>query len=165
MKRMLCLFLCLCLPTCLIGCKAGSQEENLTSFYYCQAVYDCGTPEAVIAPEQRELSAGTPELKNILALYLVGPLDEKLTSPFYGVKLLSVENTEEQLLIQLTEADKSMTDAQFSLACACMTMTCLELTDVSQVTITCGDRSATMSLEKLLLFDGIAPIETTEETK
>ena len=45
-------------------------------------------------------------------------------------------------------------DAEFSLACACLTMTCLEFTDAESVTVISGSRSVTMD-ESLLTFSDI----------
>ncbi len=160
MKRTFCLILGILLLLC--GCS-GISENNVTTFYYCRADYAYGTQEAVVAPEEREVSAKASDLKSLLALYLVGPLDETLVSPFSGTKLLSAEMQGDQLMIVLTDTGKSMTDARFSLACACMTKTCLEWESISQVTIQCGERSVTMNRENLLLYDSITPIESTTE--
>lgn len=163
MKRFFCLILCVLLV--LPGCNTKKTGENVTTFYYCRTEYAYGEETGVVAPEQRDISANASDLKNLLALYLVGPLDEGLTSPFIGTKLISAEVEDNRLQIELTEPSKSMTDARFHLACACMTMTCLDLMELEQVTITCGDRSATMNRDNLLLFDSITPIDTTEETQ
>jgi hypothetical protein len=44
-----------------------------------------------------------------------------------------------------------------------MTMTCMELTDCTSVTVVCGDRSVTLSESDLLLFDNPIPTETQGE--
>ena len=161
MKRWIAILLCLLLVLSLFGCKK-SDDDNTVSFYYCRAEYDYGEEYGVVAPEQRELSEHATDLSNLLTLYLVGPLEEHLASPFTGTKLISVNSEDGQLFIRLADTAKSMTDARFTLACACMTMTCLELVDAEQVTIYCGDRTVTMSRDSLLLYDSITPIETAE---
>jgi len=161
MKRLLCLLLSLTLL--LAGCRFASKAEAKTTFYYCRTEYSYGEKYGVISPEQREISANTSDLKNLLALYLVGPLDEELTSPFIGTKLLSATAEEGHVMIELKDTGKVMTDVQFHLGCACMAMTCLEFDAFSQVSITCGNRSATMDRDNLLLYDSITPIETTTE--
>ena len=162
MKRIFCLILCGLLV--LSGCSFTNTEENLTAFYYCRTDYVYGDSYGMVAPELREVSANSTDLKNILSLYLVGPLDEGLTSPFQGFRLVSVSMKENHLLIELSGSEDAMTDARFSLACACMTVTCLELTEAKQVTIHCGDRSVTMHRDNLLLLDTITQI-STEETQ
>lgn len=163
MKRLIGLILCLLMI--LPGCSADTKKDQ-TVFYYCRADYAYGTEEAVVAPEEREMSAKASDWKNLLALYLVGPLDETLVSPFSGTKLRSAEMQGNHLLIVLEDSGENMTDVRFSLACACVTKTCLEWQTVSHVTIVCGERSVTMNRNNLLLHDSITPIETaTEETQ
>ncbi len=57
-----------------------------------------------------------------------------------------------------------MTDTEFTLACACLTMTTLSITGGDEVTITSGSRSVTMSRDSLTLIDD-STASTTEETK
>ena len=163
MKRYLCLLLCLLF---LGGCSFKKKEAKLTAFYYCRTDYVYGDSYGFVAPELREISTNTADLKNILSLYMVGPLNEELSSPFQGFKLLSVTQEEDQLVVELVSYDKTVTDARFSLVCACMTTTCLELTEAEQVTVLCGDRSVTMNRSNLLLLDTITSTQTTmEETQ
>ena len=162
MKRLFCMLLCFILVFTLFGC-GSKEDENHVTFYYIRSEYDYGTEDGVIASELRDVSDKAADLRNLLALYLVGPLDESLSSPFPGTKLISLETRDDTLLIQLAGSASIMSEVRYSLACACMTMTCLELTDAAQVTITCSDRSVTMSRDNLVLFDIPAPIETTTE--
>ena len=163
MKRILCLFLCLLF---LCGCSARKSRDTSTAFYYCRMNSIITRTETSVVAERREVSADSSDLKNLLSLYLMGPQEEELVSPFQGMKLSSVQQKKDQLFIELTCSDKSLTDIRFSLASACMAMTCLELLDTTQITITCGSRSVTMTGKNLLLTDTVTPIETaTEETK
>ena len=161
MKRILCLFLCLLLLLC--GCGKAAPAENTRVFYYCRTDYAYGDIHSVIVPENREISPNASDLKSTLALYLVGPLDENLTSPFIGTRLVSVIEQDGHLLIELDDAEESMTDTTFAVASACMTMTCFALMDPGQVTITCGERKATMSPDNLLLYDNITSTEIALE--
>ena len=45
-----------------------------------------------------------------------------------------------------------MTDAEYTLASACLAMTCMELIDTEQVTVMCGERSVTINAENLLMI-------------
>ena len=160
MKRLLCIFLCAFL---LSGCGNAAKKEGSTVFYYCRSDYVYGDIHGVIAPEHREVSQQASDLKSTLALYLVGPLEESLTSPFIGAKLVSVDAQNDMLQIRLADADKAMTDADFTLAAACLAKTSLELTQLPQVTIICGEHSATMDENNLLLYDSITSTEITPE--
>ena len=161
MKRVFCLFLCILLL--LSGCGFTPEEQGNTVFYYCRTEYSYDGAQAVIVPERREISENASDLKNLLALYLVGPLSEGLTTPFLGTKLISANEENGHLLIKLTNPNTPIGDAQFSLACACVSMTFLELTDLTQVTVVCGDRTATMSQDNLLLYDSITSTENIPE--
>ena len=55
-----------------------------------------------------------------------------------------------------------LSDAEFSLACACLSMTCMELVNAEKVTIVSGSRSLTLSRDNLLLNDTITPEETAK---
>ena len=55
-----------------------------------------------------------------------------------------------------------MTDAQFTLACSCLTLTCLELVDAESVTVVSGDRSITMNADSLTQKDHITGTQTEE---
>ena len=61
---------------------------------------------------------------------------------------------------------RELNDAQFTLACSCLTKTCLDVLDIQEVTITSGERSITLTEADMLLYDdGLPAEETTEETQ
>lgn len=164
MKRLLCLILPLCLA--LAGCElAGERIKEPVTFYYLRAEYSYGTGESVIVSEDREASGHRSDLSYLLALYLVGPSAETLVSPLpQGTRILSVARTETEIQLELSDLTDVLTDAEFSLACACLTLTCLELTGATQVSITSGARAITMSKDSLALIDS-SVTAATEETQ
>lgn len=161
MKRILCLFLLVCLV--FTGCSFKKADKPVAVFYYSHGVQDADNNQTMVVAERREISPNATDLRTLLSLYLVGPLSEDLVSPFRFVRLLTLETEADRLNITLGGGEISMTDIQFHLACACMTLTCLELVDVDQVTISLGSRTATMSREDLVLIDTITPILTQSE--
>ena len=168
MKRFLITAAMFSLIFALFGCANDNNAgQDQVQFYYRRGEYTYGTDETVVSPEQRDITGHAEDLDYLLALYLMGPMDEELVSPFpASVRLLSVYQAADQLTVELTDAGKALTDAQFTLACGCLTKTCIELTDAVSVTILSGERSITMGAEDLLLFDDVIPAEsTTEETK
>ena len=168
MKRFFSLLLVLCLLGSLWGCSFSGNSKDQAVFYYCQKDYAFGAENGVITAEERDVTGHAGDISYLLSLYLMGPLDEELSFPFSGrTRLLGIEMVENTLCVELTDLGKSLTDSQFTLGCACLTMTCLELTDASQVTITSGERTVTMDESCLTLYDSITPGETTttEETK
>ena len=161
MKRFL-YFLLACLLL-LSACSFGTPAANSTTFYYCKADYGYGDSQGIIAGESRELSQNASDLTDTLALYLVGPLDEGLYSPLVDMKLLSVKERDGHLQIRLSEPPEPLSDAAFSLGAACLTLTSLELADLSQVTVTCPEHSVTMDRDNLLFLDNTTSAETIME--
>ncbi len=154
MKRLLCLLLILSQLFPLLGCGKGHQDQ--ATFYYERAEYQYGSADAVLVPEARDITGHVGELRFLLSLYLTGPLDEKLTSPFpRGTRLEDLVLEDGSLRIYLSDIGSRVSQAQFSLACACLTLTCLELTSADQVTIHSGSRSITMDRDSLVLDDNI----------
>lgn len=168
MRRIFCLLLAALLLLSLCAC--GVDSENQAEFFYRRVKFAYGTGESdgVIVSESRDITSHTDDLPYLISLYLVGPQDEALASPFPAeVRLISAEKTRSKVQIELSEIDSGFSDSAFSLACACMTLTCIELTGVTQVTIVSGERSVTLRQEDLTLYDSDtvnpATIETTME--
>lgn len=159
MKRIFCLIL----PICLLLCGCGERIKEPVTFYYLRSAYQEDMSD-VIASEEREAGGHREDLAYLLALYLMGPSEEGLESPLpKGTKIFTVSETDEGILLHISDTTETLTDLQYSLACACLSMTCLELTDAPQVTIASGERSVTMSHDTLTLYDGstAAPTEDT----
>lgn len=151
MKRLLSLVLLLILL--LTGCADRIREPVV--FYYVRTGYE-ENMSAVLGAERREASGHRDDLSYLLALYLMGPTNEELHSPLpAGTRMFSAQRSGTSLTLYLSDTTDSITDIQFTLACSCLTMTCMELTDVESVTIHSGDRSITMDADTLLLQDPI----------
>lgn len=159
MKRLICALMIICLFLSMAGCSiSGSRFKEPVRFYYPRhkSGYLYGEADSVIVAEEREAAGHTGHLEYLLTMYLSGSLDEMLASPFpAGTKLLSVAWDESTLLIELSEPSHAMTEHEFSLGCTCLTLTCLELTDATEVTVTSADRSVTMGREDVTLYDDV----------
>lgn len=162
MKRYLPVLLMVCLL--ISGCDSTTVRiKEPVTFYYVQADYttDLSSP---LGTEQREAAGHREDLSYLLALYLMGPSQENLVSPLpASTQIISVQETEPGIRITLSDTTRQLTEGEFSLACACLTLTCLDLTDAEVITITSGKRSVSMSRNNLVLFDSGTPA-TTEET-
>ena len=163
MKKGLCLLLGLC--QLLSGCAlTGDRLKEPVTFYYLREEYQYGTQGGVIVSEEREASGHGRDLSYLLALYLVGPMKEGLVCPLpMGTGIVSLEQTPSGISLVLSDTLGSLSDADYSLACACLTLTCLDITGGEKVTITSGSRSVTMTRDSLTLFDG--GTAETEETQ
>lgn len=149
MKRYFAMFLLI--PLLLTGC--GNRLKEPVTFYYIRSGY-AADMSSVLGSEQREASGHREDLSYLMALYLMGPADEELQSPIpSGVSIVSAEQKNNSIIVHLSESSDSMTDAQYTLACSCLTLTCLEITDAEYVTINSGDRSLTLRADSLLLQD------------
>lgn len=161
MKRALTMILLLSLL--LSGCAASSQGmKDPVTFYYVLDEYRYGENAGFYEGEEREAAGHVQDLSYLMQLYLIGPSTEGLRSPFpKGTQILSLEQKDNVLLVALSDLS-AMTDAEFNRACACLTMTCLGLTDADTVTIQSGQRSVTMSRDTLILIDEKPNTEDTQ---
>ena len=177
MKRPVCLLLILALALSLTGCGKGKQSS--TAFYYTrdyEADYEKGTfyhgsSDSVIVCEYRDISSRSSDLRHILSLYLRGPSSDTLVSPFpAGTYLISAEVQDSTVKIVLSSSLERLSGIDLTVACACMTMTCLELTQAASVNIRSeqptsqGGVSVTMTADDLVLLD-ISTGETVPATE
>ena len=155
MKRIIVCFLCLTMLASLCGCQSV-ENGNTISFYYCRTPeqYRYFEEDGVICTETREILSHRNDLKYILSLYLAGPLSEGLMIPFNkSTRLLSLSQNSDELIVELSDHTNSMTDSEFSLSCAALTLTCAEISTCQQITINSGTRSVTMNPDSITLFD------------
>lgn len=162
MKQLLCFLLSLLSLFSLSGCN--SSDNNTVFFYYSRSpeLYQYFEEDSVIHAEQRDLTGHRNDLRYMLGLYLAGPLEEGLTTPFTkSTRLISVEQKENVVFIELSDHASIMTDVEFSLACASLTLTCLHFTQCDAVSIVSGDRSITMNGDSIVLYDSLPQQEPT----
>ena len=174
MKRILCIILVLLLILSSCAVSRNGQKDTVT-FYYVRTysgsgTYDAYFDEGVIGSESREASGHWQDLSYLLAMYLQGPLDPELESPFpIGCKVTQIQHENGQLTLALSRMITVKNDMDLTIACACLAMTCLELEDVDTVQIESHGLDGkilftrTFTRDNLLLED-THPIETIEET-
>ena len=160
MKRLFCLILAWCLL--LSGCTlTGEHIKEPVTFYYVRSEYPFTAKDPILASEEREASGHRDDLTYLLALYLIGPTDEELVSPIpKGTRIYSAEVKDGTVYLNMSDTDSTLTDSGFTIACACLSLTCIDLTGAQAVTITSGGREVTMTADSLMLYD--IPTETTE---
>ena len=160
MRKLFCLLLALVLV--LSGCSlAGDRIREPVTFYYVRAEYPFTAKDPIFGSEEREASGHRDDLSYLLALYLIGPTGEDLVSPIpKGTRIYSAEVEKDTVYLTLSDTAATLTDSGYSIACACLSLTCIGLTGLETVTITSGQRSVTMTAETLMLYD--IPTETTE---
>ena len=137
------------------------MKEPVT-FYYQIAKYQ-ENMVSPIAGEEREVAGYRDNLKYLLTFYLMGPISQELASPLpQGTQLQSINQSSEELTIEISDTASTLSDSAFSLACACLSMTCMGLTNAAAVTVVSGSRSLTLDKDNLLLSDTITPEENTK---
>jgi len=151
MKRMFSLLLVFCLL--LSGCTVlGEHIKVPVTFYYVHGDYRENMTQ-IISSETREASGHYGDLSYLLALYSMGPSKDELRSPLpRGTRITPTEHTEDGIVLSLTGSSQNMTDAEFTLAAACLGLTCMELTSEETITIVLEDRSITVTPENLMLI-------------
>ena len=162
MKRLICLLLALLFMS---GCGVfGERIKDPVTFYYIREDYQQNM-EPVIASEIREASGHRDDLPYLLALYSMGPSQEDLQAPFpSSTRIIPTEHTEAGVVLSISEVPDSMTDAEYTLASACLALTCMELTDADQITVLTKDRSVTINTENLMTFE-TGHLKLLEETE
>ena len=158
---------CVLAAVILIAVAASPREElsgNVT-FYYVRSEFAYGTEYGAIGSELREVGGHEEDLNYLLALYLEGPLSAGLRSPLPGkasVQILDLSQKGDALHIRLSDLSSVMTDSQFSIACACLTKTCLGIHHVQAVQIESGDRVVRMNPANLQFYDESTSVIVTE---
>lgn len=161
MKKMLCTALVIILLVSLLPGCAPKMKEPVT-FYYQITNYQ-ENMVSPIAGEEREVTGYRDNLKYLLTFYLMGPISQELSSPLpRGTQLCSIGQDGGVLTIEITDTAATLNDSGFSLACACLSMTCMGLTNAERVTIISGSRSLSFDSDNLLLNDTIASEENAK---
>ena len=161
MKKLICTALVIILLVSLLpGC--GQKMKEPVTFYYQITNYQ-ENMVSPIAGEEREVTGYRDNLKYLLTFYLMGPISQELSSPLpRGTQLYSIGQDSAELIIELSDTASTLNDSRFSLACACLSMTCMGLTNAERVTIVSGSRSLTFDRTNLLLSDTIISEENTK---
>lgn len=148
-------------------CSCAISQSDTVFFYYPRVDFVYDEPDGVIASEERDAAGHTADMQYLLSLYLMGPLKQDLVPAFpENTRLLSGSINGSRMLIELSDTSESLTDAEFSLACSCLALTCIKASGVEEVAITSGSRTLTIREDMLLLYEEPFPTAAeTEETK
>ena len=161
MRRLICSALLLLLLLALLpGCSERSKEP--VTFYYLRQNYQ-ENMDTLIASEVREVSGHRDDLKYLLSFYLMGPADKELCSPLpRGAVLYQLEQTDTELTITLSDTSSTLSDGEFTLASACLSLTCMDLLPLESVTVASGSRNRTIRRSDLILTDTVKPEENAK---
>lgn len=159
MKRLFCLMIAVILfllPACT---ETVGEAENIT-FYYIHNDIEFGSESGVITPTVVQIKNKTKDYRQLLDRYFNGPTNYDCVSPFpAGITLedLQIDNNKVQLL--LSPHMSVLSGVDFTIACACLTRTVIEMTGVQYVQIQIennliyGQDSVTFNLSSFSYWD------------
>ena len=162
MNRVICLILTVLLLSSLCGCHFGKSADLLEPVEFCYPrrsdAFIYSADDGVLGTEMREASGHKDDLNYLLSMYLRGPQDNNLRSPFPdGCKLEEVRHGGNTVCLVLSAEFAALENVELTLACASLTKTCLGLTDASRIRIDAVSETKTVSItmdaKSLLLAD------------
>ena len=118
----------------LTGCQKPKCNTETTDFYYVRDEYIYTGEKSLLSVEKRNVSGDISEILNI---YLRGPENRKLISPFPDdvyIKSLEIENR--CLKVDLGQNFASLSGIDVIVACSALINTCLGLCDFDTIYIT-----------------------------
>ncbi len=164
-KRLISFLICLCLLLPIMGCSLFSEGiQEPVQFYYLQKDYLYGQENAVICAEERDGTGHIKDLEYLLQLYLLGPHNEELVSPFPpGLQIKNIFRSSDGLRIALSDSKGLLSDlpeARQTVVFSCLALTCFDITGASAITLVWEKGDLTMTRDTLTLFDSSAHPES-----
>lgn len=137
MKRIIAAVLTVSIFLCFSACEQESVKiQDPVNFYYRRSELVFGADDGVIAPQPAESAGHEEDYIWLLKEYLKGPTSDGFARTFpFGTNLLSLTLEDNNADVLLTAAFSQLHDMELTIACACITMTVIELTGVETVTI------------------------------
>ncbi len=141
MKRLLCLFLIMS-AIFLSACSQSKSPafDQPAQFYYLPDDINFHSSTGVIAYEIRNVKGYSDSLESFITLYLQGPADSNLVSPFpAGLTLEELSQNDSRVQITLSKEFSSLEGIGMTLSCSCLAATIKEFTGVEYVYISYVD--------------------------
>ena len=163
MKRLFAVLLCICTFLSLLGCSQKEEIQKPVTFYYRRANITYEGSDGVVSTEQRESAGHEKDIPYLLGEYLDGPRSSELAQTFPdGMFVVSIQYADNMAKIIFSFHLAELRGIDLTVACACITMTVIELTGVDSVQISAAGallddyQSITMDRSCLFLLDGSA---------
>ena len=161
MKRKICIVFLSCLILSACG-NLGERIKEPVTFYYVRSQTLYFSNDGVIVSEEREASGHRGDLSYLLAIYLMGPIQEDHLSLLpAGTKLYNISTGPEETEIRISDLDDTLSDAEYALACACLAKTCFGLTETDRITVVSGERAVVFTKDSIYESDNI-PMATED---
>lgn len=137
MKRSICILLLLSILFSMAGCHQEQEKVHQpVNFYYPRVEATFGSADSLIAPIIAESADYANDTVGLMTAYLQGPKDEHYLSPFpAGTQILGFEENNGFIRLTMSRNFANLTGMDLTLACACLTLTVLDLTGGNSVRI------------------------------
>ncbi len=146
MKRWLLIILAL---TMLTACEKSEITPQHVGFYYPRREIVYGAQDGVIALDSREISLDGSSLYDLLNMYLQGPADTDLISPFPpGASILEIAQRDNCLHLTMNNDFFTPDSLNSSLSRASLAKTCFSLTDCEIITLHSSDRDTVLTITR-----------------
>ena len=154
MKRCILGILMIALILSLSGCSEPAETD--CPFYYLRTEETIcyGKPDALVAPVNREISVADHTLEYLLQLYLEGPVEEGYLNPIpRGTYLLKAFWEDDILVLILSREFSALEDMSLTLAGACLSATCHDLTGSRKIQVRSGEQIYDFDLNHYTFLD------------
>ncbi len=146
----------------LTACAGETDPVSPVNFYYPRKNLT-GYEDSVMFSECYDSAGHEDDLEFLLQAYLAGAVSQSSRSPFpSNLRLISLRMEESTLIVTLSDAFADLSGLELNIACAALSMTCMELTGAESVQILTesallnGHKSITINASQILLTDDSA---------
>lgn len=173
MKKVICLFVVFILLLYPLGCSKDDSAITL-HFYYPRQNYGYDPLEGRFfqqsAQDEIRNDIAYHSARQVIGVYLKGPLDSSLVNPFpkeTDLVTLSIEGN--TLYVTLSDHFAELTGIPMIMACSCLAKTAMAITNAENVCIKCetalldGVESVTINTESIIFDDSVGTNTTQEE--
>lgn len=169
MKKVISLSMICLLIFWMTACSVKQALQSTVSFYYPRAEYTYGNVDSIIAQESREAAVHGTDTGEWITLYLLGPTDIALRSPFpERTALISCQQEVDGLHITLSDDFAELTGLELTLACTGLAATCMQITQLDTIHISAqtkmldGESSITIHADSVAFLDKVSTDRVAE---
>ena len=164
MKKLICLILIITMFITIAGCASENVTDipDAANFYYATKEIEYHTQDGLISYEERGVKNAVSDLTALINLYLEGPLEDDLMSPFPNNTIVrNISHNSGIFSITLSNEFSKLTGYDLSVACACLTLTIQEFVQTNLVQISAenaeldGNKYISMNTDSLVIYDQV----------